>query len=268
MTERSPWSRGGTFRIPLVVCLCLLGGLVSPAAKADEVDVLAGKLRRHPNYKVRVTAAIVLGKRCDPRALRALLQAATSDSNDLVRSTAMAALARFGLPSVGRLLKKELRKARGRTRKQLRRTLGRLCPGPGRGRTLYVDLSRITYQGPSEGRFAVDLLRCRLARRLHRERDILLAWKGCKKPSRRNLARKHVRGYYLDIVLKLKKKGSMLSCKLRPTIFTYPRGRLRTTGGGTRVKVTGGLTPATVDTCLDYGLRAIYGDIVQTLRRL
>ena len=236
-------------------------------AKADQVDNLIEKLRSATNYKVRVTAALVLGKRCDPRAIQALLEAATKDPNDLVRQTAATALASTGLPSVGAALRKRVGRTRGALRRKLRQAVSRLCPSPKAG-TIYVNLDRISYQGPPAGRFAVKILRCRLARRLKREPDILLAWKDCRKPSRRNLARKRVRGYYLDIVLKLRKKGSMLSCKLRPTVFTYPRAQLRTTGGGTRVKVTGGLDHETVNTCLDYAVRAIYADLVQTLRRL
>jgi hypothetical protein len=237
------------------------------AAHADSVSMLVSRLRNHSNYKVRSTAALVLSKSCDTRAYNALLRALKSDSSPEVRATAASSLARLGLTDCARALAKAARSGNSQLKSRARAALARLCPRVGR-RRYYVNLDRVTYKGPSGGKVAVQMVRCRLSRVLRRHSDILVAWPKCRKPSKRDLRKKRVKGFYLDVVVKIRKRGSMVSCKVTPTFWSYPRARLLTTGGGARVKITGRLSPGVINTCLGHAVGSLKGDIVQTLRRL
>ncbi len=260
----SPFSKRVFWSVSIFLLIIAWNG----RARADDVAKLVQDLKRHSSYKVRLTAALVLGKRCDQRAFDALVTALKHDGNDLVRATAAAALARMGLAAAAKPLKSALRKARGQLKSRIKLALGRLCPRKLSNKRFYVNLERITYKGPSRAKTAVAMLRCRLARKLRRERDILVNWARCRKPRSRDLSRKKIRGFYLDLVLKVRHKGGMLSCKVRPTFFSYPRARLLTTGGGSRVKLQGNLSPGNLGTCLDYVVRSMTQDLVQTMHRL
>ena len=70
--------------------------LLSPgAALADKVDELVTALRSDESYKVRVQAALVLGKLKDRRAVRPLMQA-LKDENPTVRAVAAQSLGALG----------------------------------------------------------------------------------------------------------------------------------------------------------------------------
>src|SRR5207302_2123704 len=68
------------------MAICALAGL-SPPARADKIDDLTRALMQDPSYKVRVQAALVLGKLNDRRAVPALMQA-LKDENESVRGVA------------------------------------------------------------------------------------------------------------------------------------------------------------------------------------
>src|SRR5687767_7317262 len=61
------------------------------AALADKVDELSQKLRGDPDYKVRLSAALNLGKLGDPRAVAALIDG-VGDRDRTVRGVCAAAL--------------------------------------------------------------------------------------------------------------------------------------------------------------------------------
>lgn len=237
------------------------------SARADSVGMLVNRLATHSNYKVRSTAALVLSKSCDTRAYEALVQALKSDSSMEVRATAASSLARLGLTDCVPALKKASRAGDSQLKSRARAALDRLCPSVGRKR-YYVNLDRITYRGPSAGKVAVRMARCRLSRFLRRQSDVTVAWPKCKTPSKRDLSKKRVRGVYLDVVVKVKSSGGSISCRVTPTFWSYPRAKLLTTGGGARVRITGNMSPGVIDTCLSHAVGSIQGDIVQTLRRL
>src|SRR3954468_4183970 len=76
----------------LVVALLLLA---AAPASADKLDDLTRALMQDPSYKVRVQAALVLGKLNDKRAVPALIQA-LKDENESVRGVAATSLGRIG----------------------------------------------------------------------------------------------------------------------------------------------------------------------------
>lgn len=242
--------------------------LFSANARADSVANLVRKLETNSSYKVRLTAALVLRKSCDPRAFKALLKALKTDKNSLVRATCASSLASLGVVKAVPALKKAARSGDSKLKRRARKALARLCPSSTSGKSKYVNLDRISYKGPRGGRMAVPIVRCRLARALRKQRNIMVSWARCKKPRKRHLRRKRLKGYYLDVVVKLKSSGGMTKCKISPTFFTYPRAKLLTTGGGTVVKVHGNLSPTSVSTCFKHAVNSTKGSIIQTLQRL
>jgi hypothetical protein len=72
----------------------LLAGMAGPVM-ADRIDDLLHALTSDPSYKVRVQAALVLGKLADKRAVPALLTA-LKDENETVRGVAATSLGRIG----------------------------------------------------------------------------------------------------------------------------------------------------------------------------
>jgi HEAT repeat protein len=77
----------------LLVTLLLLAAL-APGARASGVDELIDKLRADPDYKVRLSAALNLGKLGDRRAFGALVDA-LGDRDRNVRSVAAGALGKL-----------------------------------------------------------------------------------------------------------------------------------------------------------------------------
>ena len=76
----------------LVLALLLLA---AAPASADKIDDLTRALMQDSSYKVRVQAALVLGKLGDRRAVPALIQA-LHDENETVRGVAATSLGRIG----------------------------------------------------------------------------------------------------------------------------------------------------------------------------
>ncbi len=242
--------------------------LTGVAAEAAKVDALISRLHKHESYQVRVTAALVLGKSCDSRAYYALVQSLETDEHPVVRSTAASSLASMGLLKAADVLRKASKDKDPVARKGAARALASLCRGETRGKDLYINLDRITYKGPEEGRIAIDVTRCRFGREFQKESGFLLAWKGCGKPSPKQLGRQRIAGYFVDVVVQVRMFGDVLGCRITPTIFTYPRGQLRTTGGGSTAKVPGKMDPGTIDTCIKHSIDAQAEGLIQTLRRL
>src|SRR6478752_1863176 len=78
----------------LLAGLVLVFAMAGPA-HADKLDDLTRALMQDPSYKVRVQAALVLGKLNDKRAVPALMQA-LHDENETVRGVAATSLGRIG----------------------------------------------------------------------------------------------------------------------------------------------------------------------------
>src|SRR5689334_9191208 len=77
----------------LLVALAL--ALAAGTADADKIDELTRAVIQDPSYKVRVQAALVLGKLGDRRAVPTLIQA-LNDDNETVRGVAATSLGRLG----------------------------------------------------------------------------------------------------------------------------------------------------------------------------
>lgn len=99
---------------------------VSTLAFAGKVEDVAKILREDSSYKVRVQAALVLGKLGDRNAVGALAKA-LGDENNTVRAVAAQALGRLGAPEAAEYLKRALTKETDKfVRSQLERSLAGL----------------------------------------------------------------------------------------------------------------------------------------------
>jgi hypothetical protein len=86
-------------RLPLTVAVLLLIASWAVPARADRIDDLCRTLTSDPSWRVRLQAAVVLGKLRDPRSVPSLLRA-LHDDNETVRGLSAQVLGEIGAPSV------------------------------------------------------------------------------------------------------------------------------------------------------------------------
>ena len=108
----------------LVVVMCL----VDPV-HADKIDDLTRALMQDPSYKVRVQAALVLGKLLDKRAVPALMQA-LKDENESVRGVAATSLGRIGNKAAANALLQATNDSSEFVRTQAKKALELVSSGP------------------------------------------------------------------------------------------------------------------------------------------
>lgn len=80
-----------------LIVLSLLVVMVPARAAGDKIAFLSGKLRETSSFKVRLKAAVLLGRMSDPRAVKPLSDA-LDDENYVVRGAAARALGNLGHP--------------------------------------------------------------------------------------------------------------------------------------------------------------------------
>lgn len=159
-------------------CLCLAGALAlaigalgERRAQANTPDVkeLVRILTEDGSYKVRVQAALVLGKLADRDAVPGL-QKALRDSNNTVRAVAAQALGRIGAPEAVGELRSALKVEKNAfVRTQLERALASLerpAAGAGGGSKVYIELGAFTGGARSADAGALAIFREALRRRL------------------------------------------------------------------------------------------------------
>ncbi len=86
---------GNKIRAPLVLVLAIILPLTAVWASEDKVAFLSDKLGENPSFKVRLKAAVLLGRMNDARAVRPLCDA-LEDGNYVVRGAAARALGNLG----------------------------------------------------------------------------------------------------------------------------------------------------------------------------
>ena len=84
----------------LAVTSVLLASVAEARGRAPRIEDVEQSLNHDRSYRMRVSAALVLGELRQPRSVPALLRA-LSDSQPAVRATAAQALGRIGEPSAG-----------------------------------------------------------------------------------------------------------------------------------------------------------------------
>src|SRR4051812_47689395 len=214
----------------LVVALLLLA---AAPASADRIDDLTHALMQDSSYKVRVQAALVLGKLNDKRAVPALIQA-LHDENETVRGVAATSLGRIGDKSAANaLMVASSSDASEFVRSQAKKALEVVAGGgttmvatpPKAGARFYVaiDFSNAGKGGAEYGK----LVRDALAKELQKLPTVTLAVSGSGKPSRDILASKHLQGFVVDGTIQrlsaTPSGGSQtIDCDLKAFVATFP----------------------------------------------
>jgi hypothetical protein len=209
--------------------LVLLGLLASGPARGDRVDDLARGLMQDPSYKVRVQAALVLGKLADKRAVPALIQA-LKDENESVRGVAATSLGRIGDKSAANALLEATNDPSEFVRTQAKKALDALSNGPSievaprSGAHFYL---AIGFQGAGKaGPQYSEIVRSALAKELQKLPDVTLSVGGGD-PSAQALASKHLHGLYVDGVIERLSSShaggqQQVDCDLKAFVATYP----------------------------------------------
>jgi len=214
-------------RVAALFVLCAWCFQATPAF-ADRIDDLTRSLLQDSSYKVRVQAALVLGKLKDRRAVPALSQA-LRDENATVRGTAAASLGLLGDPSARGALEGAAQDVDGFVKAQAQKALAMLSsgprpgPGPKTGAKFYLAIG--FQSGGKAGSEAAQMVRDALARELQKLPGVTLNIGA--DPSASALSQRKLQGFLVDGTIQrlsatLAGGGSQIDCDLKAFVATYP----------------------------------------------
>jgi hypothetical protein len=212
------------FRCALAATWILLFGVFPSFASADRVEDLSRALMRDPSYKVRVQAALVLGKLGDRRAIRALTQA-LKDGNESVRGVAATALGKIGDRDVSDALLHAMNDPSEFVRTQAKKALelvretgGSDLVQPRTGAKFYLSIGF----GGKGGNSYEQIVRSALVRELQKLPSVTLSIEGGE-PTPKMLQSRRMQGFVVDgTIQRLNASGSQIDCDLKAFIATYP----------------------------------------------
>ena len=232
----------GASKRKLRVAQVLLAGLLAalPVA-ADKVDDLLRQLGADSDFKVRLSAALNLGKLGDKRAVPGLI-IALRDADKTVRGVAAAALGKMvdaGVPrpvidrTIGELLQTAKSDPDGFVRGQAERAVAavrQLTGGPETGtKSVYVEVGPMADSTKGGGASLRPVMRTTVTTAIVKKApSYLTAWPGGKSPSRAELAKAGAAAaFYVDgtlTSLAVVPRGKMveISCNVSLLIATYP----------------------------------------------
>lgn len=230
--------RGSCLGVWLFVCLVLVCG--SAPAWADGVDTLISQLG-NTSEKVRLSAVLSLTKLNDQRAIAPLARALSTDSDRNVRSAAAVGLAKIVTDKTPAETRKVVLEALTTAaaddgsqlvRKQAeaaRSTIAALDQVSTAVGKIYVEIGPMaTKSATGMDAKLKELMRKTTQKTLGKTApDMMTVWPGGKSPSKTQLAKQGVSGFYVDGTLteiKAKEKGAatLVSCKISLLIATYP----------------------------------------------
>lgn len=235
----------------LIPCLVLLGPQL---ASADGVDRLIEQLEKSSDYKVRVSAALNLGRRGDQRALPALIDALRDDNKNvrgvaatslskLVDGSTKASLRKRALSSLERLAKSDpdgfVRKQAKGAAEQIRdKDSGGATPSGG----IYVNIGPMSAKAKGAGQLTGLMRKTAEATFSKKASQMMTAWPSGKDPSAGALRKSKTTGYHVDgtlVTLDVAAKGgaTLVSCKVSMLLATYPeKSMFGFLDGGARVQ--------------------------------
>ncbi len=221
--------------VGVVVALALWGR----AAHADGVDTLVAQLG-NTSEKVRLSAVLSLTKLGDARAISPLMRALSADSDRNVRGAAAVGLGKIVTDKVAVDTRKAVLEAltvaaaddgSSLVRKQAeaaRAAIAALEAAAAPAGKIYVEIGPMATKSPTSMDSKLkELMRKTAEKTLGKTApDMMTTWPGGK-PSKAQLAKKGVSGFYVDGTLteiKAKEKGTqtLVSCKISLLIATYP----------------------------------------------
>jgi hypothetical protein len=208
--------------------LALAGaGAARAAAPPAKVEELCRALLEDANYKVRVQAAIVLGRLGEPGTVPSLIKA-LGDANKTVRAIAAQALGQIGDAAAGDPLRDLLRRegdsfVRGQTEK----ALAALSAGGGgskRGAKIYLTFGPFTGGIKSAGAEAAKIIHDALARELGKLQVVTLT---LGPADQKNFPKTGLLGFYIDgNITRLDDLqaagGSETSCDVKVMVARWP----------------------------------------------
>ncbi|WP_199350954.1 HEAT repeat domain-containing protein [Haliangium ochraceum] len=222
-------------------------------AEADGVDRLISQLERKSDYKLRLSAAINLGKLGDERAIPALI-GALKDSNENVRGAAAASLGTVVSERTDKRTRDRAAKAltglkrdsSNFVRKQAKRAYDRINSMPSgdpKAGGIYINIGAMSAKAPSAPSSMRKLMRGTAEKTFgNKASSMQLSWPTGKDPSAQQLRKSKVTGYHVDgtlVALESESKGgaTLVSCKVSMLIATYPeKSMFGFLDGGARVQ--------------------------------
>jgi hypothetical protein len=249
--------------------------LCAAPARADKVEDLARTLASDPSYKVRVQAALVLGKLGDKRAVPHLIKA-LKDANATVRAVSCGALGKLGDTSAVEPLKEAAKDGENMVRQSAEKALQQLqvAPPPTAGKVkYYINIGGVANKAKLGGPEASKYVREVLQRELSHTANVTTTWEGGA-PDAAALKKRKMTGYYLDgsiIRLSTTTSGNSaeISCDLKMFIATYPaKSMIMFTSGGAAVQ-TGASAKAEEAArrdCLEAAAQAVHQNVVTFLK--
>jgi hypothetical protein len=226
-TGRPVWRRawGGLRLVAPVLLFCLVLVARAQAGTTVKVEDLCRAVVEDPNYKVRVQAALVLGKLGDPSAVPALIKA-LADQNSTVRGIAASALGQLGDASAGDPLRDLVkRESEGFVRSQATKALAALSSG-GAGKRAKIYLSFGPFSGgvKSAGPDATKIIQDTLARELGKLPAVTLTLAAA---DQHNFAKTGLQGFFIDgNITRLDETaaagGSETSCDVKVMVARWP----------------------------------------------
>lgn len=248
------------------------------AAAADGVDRLIAQLEGESDYKIRVSAAINLGKLGDQRAVPALT-AALADSNENVRGAAAASLGSLidesTKPDARQRAAKLLegmakRDSSNLVRKQAERAVARIRKLPEaspQSGGIYVNIGAMATKDAKAPAKLKQLMRDTTEQTFSkRASSMMTAWPSGKEPSQQQLRASKTAAYHVDgtlVTLDTQTKGgsTMVSCKVSMLIATYPeKSMFGFLDGGARVQA--GSSPDEIQYAQEDCVTAVVEDLV------
>jgi HEAT repeats len=211
----------------LLLSLLVLATAAHPA-HAGKVDDLSKILLEDSSYKVRVQAALVLGKLADRNAVPALARS-LRDSNNTVRAVSAQALGRIGAPEAVKELKAVLKNEKDAfVRSQISKSLALLetttQAATGGGAKMYLELG--SFSGGAKGIDATTLgiLRSGIEKKLGSLGTVTFALSDTEK---RGFDKSGRRGFLIDgniTRLDASKVGSALetNCDVKVMVARWP----------------------------------------------
>jgi hypothetical protein len=169
------------------------------AAPDSKLDELTKALVEDGNYKVRVQAALVLGRLADTRAVPSLVKA-LGDANKTVRGIAAQALGQLGDASAADPLRKLLAKetdpfVRSQAEKALAALSGAGAGGAGKRAKIYLAFGPFTGGAKSAGPEAAKIVADALARELGKLQAVTLT---LSPGDQHNFPKTGMLGFYID----------------------------------------------------------------------
>ena len=262
----------------LALAVVVVGIVAGPGvARADKVDDLILRMRGDTDYKVRLSAALSLGKLGDRRAIPALVDG-LADPDKSVRLVAAGALGK--LVDAGAPLEQRAQAlaaldsaARGdpedSVRVQAQRSLvalqGLPPPPTPLGRGVYIEIGSMADK-TTRAAAVLPVMRQTIVASLHKRAPTYqLAWPTGRAPTELDLRRAGSTGFFIDASLtRLDTSGSHVACAISMILATFPQKSMFGFLNGSAEVDAGSTSERAVTEALGECVSAVLDDLVGT----